>query len=661
MAGKTESARLDELNQRLDGMVASGAAVSREWLSVWRDGVDYVFNNQLVNKERSEGWQDVVFNRIWPSVRQTMALMMQRRPRVIAQAQESSDTQFARQTEQILQWQFERLLDMPSLLATAIMDGAIYGMFIAKVFWEHQYRWDGDRKRWIGAPRVNLLYPPYFGSDPESEKIDDAAFVFCRRRVSVDWAKWRWPSFKDEIEVSANAERDRTDIWGLGYEDEYAAPIYAAREDQQDGGVQDNPYGRISDLLGRARGGQRWEAKDPATGQERAGYVTIEEVYFRDYRTTHQVESEDVPEAELLASGQAQMRNIDGIELPFLQDGSPLGRENWPQRTVREYDEPMYPQGRYVLRLGGTDKPVIVNPREEDQIYPYKQWPFVVGVNYVLPHVWQGMNDVEMQRGVQDWVNVSASHLLNYLMCFGDSVLKVEQGAVQDDPDSENVAEKLAPRAGAIWKVARGRMNGIERVQPPTLGQGVPAVFHAISQEQRDIAGVQEVTLGRETTKRETATENRQRNTNARLPVSLKLMLQDRWTVKVLERVAELNEVHMTPGERVRVLGPKGMLGTVEVTAKLKNCLYDLRLEVGTALPFDRDVKKQEYLELAGMLGPAIFPELLEIFEIENRDEILQRHEAFQRFLEWQNLQAELAARSTQGGKRPSAQPAGRA
>jgi len=57
---------------------------------------------------------------------------------------------------------------------------------------------------------------------------------------------------------------------------------------------------------------------------------------------------------------------------------------------------------------------------------------------------------------------------------------------------------------------------------------------------------------------------------------------------------------------------------------------FDLKLEVGTALPHDEDKKKNEGMTLFQMVGPAFLPRLLEAFNVRDPEELLQGNEIAQ-------------------------------
>ena len=186
-------------------------------------------------------------------------------------------------------------------------------------------------------------------------------------------------------------------------------------------------------------------------------------------------------------------------------------------------DEPVYPNGRVVLRIGK----LILNPDAEKswdeggQVWPFRSWPYLVGVNQILPHVWRGLNAVEMPRTLQDWKNVAFAHMANYLKFFGDPITEVEEGAVKGvGADGKKLGEKLRARAGAIWLLMKGGADKIKVEPPPPLSQGILEVDRLISRELQDQTGMQEVARGRQAGGSPTATEVQELSRSSRVRTS---------------------------------------------------------------------------------------------------------------------------------------------
>ncbi|MHC4563792.1 MAG: portal protein, partial [Planctomycetota bacterium] len=527
----------EALHQRLDEMVRIAFDATRDWSQIWQDGLDYVFNNQLTGQRRRKGWDRIQTNYIYPAVAQTMAIIAQRRPRIVAQPVEPSDTPAASQWGRVLQWQFDKVLRMRSKLMAAALDGAVFGHYVAKTLWESKARWDVAGRRWIGQPRVAIVHPQFFGADPDAESIDDATFIVCKRRVPVEYATARWPKHDDAIEQAAAAETSE-DYLAVGNRINHKS---SGERDSDTDGVE----GRLVDLINR-----RFSPSAIPEGRDAAGgYVTIEEIYFRDLAERKSKDEREVPYAQLAAQGLI-VEDEDGYWVDA-KTGKPFKERQ--TEVVRDFDEPVYPFGRYVLRIGAGSERVILNDAEDKQVWPYVNWPYTVGVNASLPHVWQGLNQVEMARGHQDWLNITMSHMANYVRQFSDPIVLVEQGALQGSEDNANIASKIAARAGAIWKMARGKLDRAQRVPPPPMSESLIAFYQLMGEGIKDQLGIQDITMGKQTSAPTTATEVWQLAVNSQNSTTFKSILLDAFTERVMSGVLELDQANMDPDEQVRI------------------------------------------------------------------------------------------------------------
>ncbi|MBW2675472.1 MAG: hypothetical protein JRD89_19025, partial [Deltaproteobacteria bacterium] len=223
MAKKNEKMqeRLKNLNDLIDEMVRRATAHHKLWKPVYEDGLNYVFNNQLVGQDAREGWDRIVTNQIFPAIMQESALLAQQFPKLITLPWEQGDQAGADVWRDILQWQFEKGLRIPAHRLAAILDGKVFGHWVTKVYWEPKHEWDEEKKRWKGATQITLLRPDYFGMDPEAEDGDlhKAEYCYCHRRVSVAWLIQKWPAFKEEIELAAESSEEEVDpLGGLALE-----------------------------------------------------------------------------------------------------------------------------------------------------------------------------------------------------------------------------------------------------------------------------------------------------------------------------------------------------------------------------------------------------------------------------------------------------------
>ncbi|HUX02153.1 MAG TPA: hypothetical protein VMY35_14400 [Phycisphaerae bacterium] len=654
----------DELNERLDAFLALGQEDNKAWSALARDAEDYIFGNQLRGVDKRDGWDRIVANYLFPAVTQQMALMAQRRPAVVVEPWEPDDAPFADFWRGLEQYRFDRTLRMNILGLGATLDAAIHGFYVAKAYWEPKAEWVADEHRWRGEPRVRLMRPDYFGMDPDNETTtaSDASFVYCHRRALLDKVLARWADKAEEIKREAREGPEDLAMPGMatfGGEFEHRA------EGQTDPGPAGKTEGRLVSLLRAARGYGEGGQAQGAGGRGEDGlprWVTVTEVFFRDGKERSGRETRPVPFEELLQQGlvtydEELMVYRVGTEGVFegKMVGEPLTmQDSLPEQVVREWkDEPVWPNGRVVLRIGK----LILNPDAEKpwdeggQVWPFRSWPYLVGVNQILPHVWRGLNAAEMPRTLQDWKNVAFAHMANYIKFFGDPIAIVEEGAVAGaGKDEKKLAKKLRARAGAIWLAAKGGLDKIRRDPPPPMSRGILDIDALISRELQDQTGMQEVARGRQGKGQVTATEVQELSRSSRVRTSLAAILQDDWMEGVMRFVAEMDQRYLEPNDMVRIVGKRAAMQMAQAGQGMRadgnDVKFDLSLKIGTALPFDQERRKEEMAELFKAVGPAILPELLAAFGVENAEEVLARSEMWQAFQQFQEMQAAAAQRA---------------
>ena len=609
--------KLHLLNSRLDEMRTHCLQETDEWLKIYQDGLNYTFNNQLAGKTLKDGWDPVTANYIFPAMMQELAIQSQRQVDILARPIEGGDNEFAAMWQAHLQWLYQEKLNMTEFLLRAALDGKIAGYYIAKTIWDPQPRngWDIVNKRWVGQVRTSLILPTHFGCDPEAENLDDATYVFTARRVNKEWAKRRWTGLDEQIDRAAT-EDDTFTTRAQGYSGEIVI------ENKPDRKPQSHDQQRIIDLLTRRR--NRYNNEGGKEGQ----YVTLEEFHFDDYKEqTGEEPGDRIPEEELI---QKKLAFKDEEILRSSETGAMLGPLNWPTKEGLTYKEPVYPRGRMILRIGET----ILNPDTKQQIYPYSRQPFAVGVNSLLPHTWRGLNGVEMARGLQDMLNISMQHILNYVKYFGDPQVVVEDGALLGATTPKGIAKRLKSAAGKIIVACKGKVDHIKHLTPAGNPTGLTNIFQLIGQETRDQVGVHDVSLGRKSKGNETATELVRRDTNSKLRTAMTNLFLDGFTVKLWRNITELCQRNYEPDRVLRVIGKKHAGAIQEYNQGMKDVEFDIGIEIGTKLPFDQERKRQNIGEAIQLLGPAptLVKRWLESAEFKNVEEILTELPQFQQF-----------------------------
>lgn len=635
---KTPGEREDALNTQIDRMVQQAQADNDKWGAVYQDGRDYIFGNQLTNIPHKRAMDRIQCNYIFPAIMQEQALITQRKPMIEVQPYELGDAPGAEVWKDVLQWQFDKGLDVPARLSEWIMDGKQYGFWVGKVWWDDKDSWDAEAQRWNGSVKVTVVPPNLFGM-ADAASIDEAKYAYTKRRMDLDEAKATWPKFAAQLE----AEQDRDDgteeaaggflVTGMGSKSALDSSEANGEEGQA---IQHNKEqeGRLSRLLSGQGAYGRVEAEGNATPT-----VTVLEIFIRDFSTQKVKTTETISYDELIESGQVAIQDTPaGPVYAHAVTGEPLNEQNHPTRD-NEHEAPMFPNGRRILRVGRT----ILNPEIEDQVWQYKRWPFIIGHNVQLPHTWRGLNAVELAKSQQDSVNVVAAHLREWLKSFGDPLVKVEEGALQNCQDNRNVKRHIESN---IWKMAQGKLGSAVREPATSLSQGALELFQLSIKETQNATGVHEIAMGQQATGGITATEAGALETNTRLRTALQGVLVDRFIVSLMEAVHEVCAKNMTVGDEVRIIGQAKAASVIAVSQEMLDARFDLKLSVASALPFDRERRKNDALTLFKIVGRPYLEKVLQAFEVDDIPALMQEIQAF----EMQQQQAAMNQSIMQAG-----------
>ena len=637
-----------------EDMLLAGRQVTINWMDYYSSGYNQTYNNQRTDADPNNEDVDVQVNRMFPAMVQEMAVQAQRRPMIMVEPHDEQgiDAESAKVWEGILQHQYLNELNMVDLNQNASMDAWNFGLYVAKVYWEPKAEWDVDRRVWIGKPQTSLVYPPFFGADPEAEAIDMATpYVFSERRVPIDWVLQRWgttPEMKAKILKAAETDPYNTDFARqtnntiFGRIRNWFTPSAGASSQS----VLQNAYnrdkgvglkgsgpsrGRLLELIAGARGlGNQTDIRN-YSGSPR--YLTLSEIYFRDLTEGQKTDLQDIPREELLDSG-ALVPHADGTlrvgdptafkkSAPHLKEGDVPTIADMPQRK-NDLSEPEFPRGRFVLKIG---RDLVLNPEKKDQIYPYKRWPYITAVNHRLPHVWQGLNGTEMSEPLQTLINSTYTSMLNWVKFHGNPQKVYEEGAVSD-------TKKLTNKPGGMIPMKEGKIDKIRDLPPAPLSGGFDRIISGLNNEIQSMALKPDQATGRGTSGNQTATEIATKQEADIIRSSLQIMQRDQFNKEIMELVVELDQANLKPGDMVKLSGKEFAARLHEIEEGLLDLEFAIKLQIGTGLPFDKEKKKQDIERLAQFTGPfPIMDKILEVFEIDDPEETLEKIEGYREYL----------------------------
>ncbi len=614
-----------ELNAFLDDIRDAGMVVTRKWMTIWHTAIQYAWGQQLQGWNLKEDWEYVVVNRIYPLMFQTIAKLAGNNPKILTHAwddEQEGTTEYAEKWAGHLQylWQSPYELNMRLKLIKALLDCAVFGYMVGKTQWELKPRggWDGTQKKWTGKVAELIYHPGLFWADPSAETLEDAENCGTTRRVKMEWAVNRWPKYKKEIESQAYTASDP----------EYTAGDMITYEDQKGSTLSVSRQNMLSKLVSLILGqGAATGAEQTASDQQK--FVSIEEIYWCDYSESHEEIEDIIPEDVLLKQGVIVKDPETSLHIDP-KTNKPLA--DWPKQVIKEYDEPKFPGGRFVLRIGRT----ILNPEEGEQVYKESRWPFTVMPYHILPHMWQGGNAVEMSRNNNDFLNITISSMVNQVRRTADPTKIIEAGALAKGRDGK-VRSKHddITGLGRIIIAARGKLKAIGNYQEPPLDPAVERLAMVLKQDIDDQMFMQDVARGAAQKGDQTKAEIVRLNQNALDYVGLQGIFLDKWIDDTGTLIAELCQRNYEPGRLMKMLADENKTSTKLEQSDL-DVRFDVNIEPGSTLPFDEEKKQQEYAAAYQLLeNPVPNPmieDMLRVLNISKRKEILSKYQGLQMF-----------------------------
>ena len=644
-----------DLNNLCDDMREAGMKVTNQFKSIWRSGIQYAWGNQLRNmKEVKKNWEYVVVNRIRPLLMQNISKLAKNNPKIMTHAwnqeQEGIDG-FAEAWAGHLQylWQSPYKLNMRAELIKGLLDAGIFGYMVGKTIWDDRVRWLSEEKAWHEDVEHTFVHPVFFWMDPAAENMKTARNCGTfRPRVELEWAQARWPKFAKEIEKEAYTSQDAR----------YSEGDQILYESQKGGTLDTNKniFNRMAGIILRYGFGKQ------ESNEQNQRYVTIEEIYWHDNKTSR-IKIEDVVRAEKLIQGGAAWTEPGTGVVYDAKTNEPISRSEWPKEVIREYDEPDFPNGRFVLRIGRT----ILNPEESEQKYTESRWPFEVMPYHILPHMWQGENAVESGRVNNDILNISISSLVNQMMRTADPTKLVEEGALAKDRKGKVKSTRDdITGIGRIVIAAKGKIGAITNMIYPPLDPAVIQVAELMKKDLDDQLFMPPVARGQSEKRGQiSATEAAKLDVNAHDYTAMQAIFLDIFIDNTATLIAELCQRHYKPGRIMRVLNKDGQ-SFREVDQTALDVRFDVNIEPGSTLPFDEEKKQNEVLRAyelcASLVANPMLEEALQALNISNRQEILARHRGyilFNKFIQLGQMVAQVPPEDLQAvvQKMPYLQP----
>lgn len=663
----------DELRERIESMILRGQMENEDWRPVIDEAYRYMYDDQLHDVPVKDNWSRVSANEIYPQMTQGLGFLANQPTKLVVRPDADNPSTATNILDQQLQWYYHKELKMDLRRIAAAQNGQLTGNYASKVLWNPHAEWDtgldsqGVRvrpQRWVGRVEVHeiKIENAEFFWDPEATMLRKPEFEGTQRQVRVEEAVRMWGDFEETIRQGAMEEflaaRDPKkgaspqgvyQLSGAGFN----APGGDSVSAGGDKGVKRGP--REGRVVGLMRGIKRWrdeaehsagshsgaEKRPDAPADPRPQWVTITEIFFRDDEM-ETVEEEDRIEDEAVLKDLGLVKEgrlwLDPNKLDAKGEPTPVSEDDWPMVTT-ERKQPVYPNGRHVLMAGD----LIMNTEINDQKWTESEWPYVMGVNYLLPGTRRGLNSVVMAQPSQDFVNTAIIHFLEYIKKHGDPIVITEEGAVFGTSGAESLSAKLASRAGSIRVMQPNKLDRLKTLDPPRMTPAITQLFDVGSALLRDATGIQEIASGKAASGEQTATEANTLAATSRLRVAMLLNFLNDWTLQIMQRVANLSQKYQTPGDIIRIVGEEDAQGVHELKAEDFEARFHLDLEVGSLLPFDEEREQAKAMTLYEIIGMPYMPRVLEAFKVKDPEALLQVIPI------WQELEAALIAAQEAG------------
>jgi len=623
MAQTENEKLLDQINR----LETAGMNTTKQWYELWSESMRYVFSDHdRMLRSSQEEWEFVVLNYIWPTMIQEIAKLSKNFPKIIAQPTEESDTEAAEIWQGAVQWQWNEGLKMRLNQIAAIQCGKIFGYRVSMFYNEPRSKWNKQTKSWENNIKYRLWHPAFFWSDGV-ETVDDGNCGTVRW-VRVEWAKKHWPGNDtafDEVAVVAK-DSEEASFGDSKFQSWMSGATMVQTEDESDNAVKKR-HNRLLELIS----GTRQNSSETVESDQK--YVRISNCYFHDYTDKHVAEKEPFSAEEIIQSGVA----YQGMDQKLYNEkNEEYNPEKWPEKLIREYEEPVFPDGRNVLSAGQGDKRFILNPKKENQVYRYSRWPFVVVPHYLLPFMWQGVNAVTLYKGTQDMINVSVTHLYNNLKQHGDPRIAIEDGAIALNPKTKK-PWSIRSGAGALIRLLPGGLMKYKIEPPVQISQSAVGFFELCSQDFKNMTGLQDVGRGLQLKSGTTATEAQMLTISTNDRIYLQSVFEDYWVEESAKLIAEIMQDKYDIGRFIRIVGDENVQAIQQITDKLKSVKYDIKVQPGTTLPFDEEKRiaryKMAYDLLQNPVVNPMLPEMLRELEIGNVKKLLAKYEAWQDYV----------------------------
>jgi len=564
--------------------------LQNRWITALRYWRGEQWKDRKARKVRGKTWTEAVINKVFPIIEQQISMMTDNNPRGVFLPQESSDSQFTKDLEALTHWRARRL-NMRTKLIRGCHNSKLFGFQGMYVFWDDSLPGKADVNVRLLDPREVIVDPLLQTNDPE-----DGEYIGIERYVTLDYLKYRWPEHADRLQADyENASDDHVAI--------------------KDTNSLDEELGNTSDH----------RSIEAVNDQVERPLVKLVSIWYRDY--TQQKYEMPTPMEVLLNEGKIVKNEIG--QYVYAATGELWSVLTSPKTTV---EEPVYPYGRCTIK---ADKVILDDfawgTDVRDGVVKPANWPIALGINIVIPHRWFGMDETEQLVGRQDVVNDMVSHIEDHCQRNLHPARKVETGAVVDPKKIKNTPDSV------VW-MNDGRIRGMEWEKPANMSADAYNLLDLSDRGMETASGMPAQNMGKTSDRKTTATEIATLDRAGRGRVGMGSALLDEYIARIYMLIAQCIQQNYDESRIIRITGDNGQQTSVEMTARHRDVMYDVEIEAGSTMPYDKDTKRQQAVELNNILQGSYLPEVLDAYEVKNRDEILQRNQQWMLFMQYASL-----------------------
>jgi hypothetical protein len=483
------------------------------------------YDGSLFKGNRPDYAVNEISNHVFSTVETIKPIMLAQIPKIIALPKKNENFDKAEAIQQALDYEWKRT-QMFSKLHSALTIGTITGTFIISLIWDGAE--DG-----IGQIKPVVISPFNFFIDPMATSLKEAEYAGYAAYITLGQAIQFAPDKAEELKKAASSPDDQWLTYG----------------------------------------------KDTSNAQN--NYLLYIEMYFRDYSTVMEDETDD--------------------------DG------NTVQVTKLKY-----PKGRRVILAGDVLLSDGENPYEDGK------FPFVAWRCYKQSNKFWGMGEVQQIISPQKYANEVINVILDNARLMANQVWIL-------DKNSGVAKNSLTNRPGLVVRKNPG--TEVKRDAPPSMPAYLQNIAQLLREDIEHISGVYDVTRGERPTGITAAAAIQALNEQSQGRIKLKVQeLEEDLSELGAMWVSRMKQFWEAP-RTIRIMDDNYIPSYVEITRDMIDGDWDIIVSAGSTMPVNKAARFEQLIRLSQTVAEDGLPmvdrqTMLENSELPDVKAILQRFEA---------------------------------